>query len=261
MRGITLGASLAVIRIRLLQRLGANSLVIRRQEDNLAIRRLSHRLHSLEVPNLHRRRRAQDIGCLAHEFRGFDFRAGGDDFGLADTLGLRGHAEGVLQLVAEDDVFDEHALDLHAPAAGDVFDDLADGLGDFLAALDDVLEHARADDVAEGGLRALDEGLADVADAEGGFVGGRDVVVDDGCEVQGDVVLGHADLLRHLDDLDLDVYLDEFLGQRVDLDETRVDGAVEAAEFGDETDVALGDWLVGVRADDAAGDGAAETDP
>lgn len=105
-------------------------------------------------------------------------------------------------------------------------------MGDLLAALDDILQYTRADDVAEGGLGALDEGLADVADAEGGFVRGGDVVVDDGCEVQGDVVLGHADLLWHLDDLDLDVYLDEFLGQRVDLDETGVDGAVEAAEFG-----------------------------
>ena len=93
--------------------------------------------------------------------------------------------------------------------------------------------------MAEGGLCALDEGLADVADAEGGLVRRGDVVVDDRCEVQGDVVLGHADLLRHLDDLDLDIYLDEFLGQRVDLDETGVDGAVEAAEFGDQTDVAL----------------------
>lgn len=126
MRGITLGASLAIIRISLLQSLRADSLVIRGQEDDLAIRRLGHRLHSLEVSDLHRRRRAQDIRRLAHEFRGLDFGAGGDDFGLADSLGLGGHAEGVLQLVAEDDVFDEHALDLDAPASGDVFDDLAD---------------------------------------------------------------------------------------------------------------------------------------
>jgi len=42
--------------------------------------------------------------------------------------------------------------------------------------------------VAEGGLRALDEGLADVGDAEGGFVGRGDVVVDDGCELEVDVV-------------------------------------------------------------------------
>lgn len=196
-------------------------------------------MHGLEVSDLHRRRRAQDIGGLAHELGGFDFGAGGDDLGLADTLRLGGHAEGVLELVAEDDVFDEHALDLDAPAGGNVFDDFADRLRDFFAALDDVLEDASADDVAEGGLRALDERLADVADAESGFMGRGDVVVDDGGQVQGDIVFGHADLLGDLDDLDLDVHLDELLGQGVDLDKTGVDSAVEAAELGDETDVAL----------------------
>jgi len=60
--------------------------------------------------------------------------------------------------------------------------------------------------------------------------------------------------------LDLDVYLDEFFGEGVYFHEAGVDGAVEAAEFRDEADVSLGDGLVGVRADDAAWDGAAETD-
>jgi hypothetical protein len=46
------------------------------------------------------------------------------------------------------------------------------------------------------------------------------------------------------------------LGQWVDLDKTRVYSSRESTELGDETDVALSDWLVGVRADDAAGDGA-----
>jgi len=154
-------------------------------------------------------------------------------------------------------------------------------LGDFFAALDYVLEDAGADDVAEGGLRAFDEGLADVADAEGGFVGGGDVVVDYGGELEVDVVFGHADLPWHLcgvvlvgflrdgvevakgeptNDLDLDVDLDELFGERVDFDETGVDCAVEATELGDEADVSLADWLVWVGADDAARDGTAESD-
>ena len=109
-------------------------------------------------------------------------------------------------------------------------------------------------------LRALDQRLANVGDAEGGLVRRRDVVVDDGGQVEGDVVLGHADLAGDLDDLDLDVDLDEAFGERVDLDETRVDGAVEAPEFGHETDVTLADGLVRVRAADAARDGTGETD-
>ena len=168
------------------------------QENDLAVGALGHGLHRLQVSDLHGRRTAQDIGRLAHQFRALDLGARGDDFGFSDPLALRGHGEGVLEFVAEDDVFDEHGFDLDAPAGRNVFDDLADRLRKLFAALDDVLENASSDDVAEGGLRAFDEGLADVGDAESGFVGGGDVVVDDGGEVEGDVVFGHTDLFGNL---------------------------------------------------------------
>jgi len=60
--------------------------------------------------------------------------------------------------------------------------------------------------------------------------------------------------------LDLDIDLDQLLGERVDLDKTGVDSTVETTELCDETDIPLGDGLVGVGADDATGDGAAESD-
>jgi hypothetical protein len=181
---------------------------------------------------------------------------GGDNLALSDTLALGGHGERLLELLAEDDVLDEHALDLDTPLGGHVLDDLADALGDLLAALNDVLQHAGAHDVAQRGLGPLDQGLAHVGDAEGGLVGRDNLEVQDAGELGGDVVLGHARLLGDLADLDLDVDLEEVFGQRVDLDEARVDGLVEAAELGDEADVALADALEGVREADAQRDGA-----
>lgn len=83
----------------------------------------------------------------------------------------------------------------------------------------------------------------------------RDLVVYDRCEVKRDIVLGHTDLLRDLDDLDLDVNLDELLAQRVDLDETGVNGAIEAAKFGDEPDITLRHGLIWVGATDTARNG------
>jgi hypothetical protein len=170
----------------------------RRHKDDLRVRRLGHLLHRLQVPDLHSRRRAQNIRSLAHKLSRLDLGARRDDLGLSGTLALRRHAERLLQVLAEDEVLDEDALAGRTPAAGGLLDDLADRLGNFLAALDHVLEHTGADHVAEGGLGALDQGLADVGDAEGGFVGGGDVVVDDGGELQVDVVFGHADLLGDL---------------------------------------------------------------
>lgn len=50
------------------------------------------------------------------------------------------------------------------------------------------------------------------------------MVVDDGGQIQSDIVLCHTDLTRYLDYLDLDVDLDETLGEWVDLDQTGIHG-------------------------------------
>ena len=136
----------------------------------------------------------EDVGGLAHQLGGLDFGASSDDLALTDPLGLRGHGERVLQVAAEDDVLDEHGLDLDTPAGCHLLDDLRCRLRDLLAALDHVLQDAGTDDVAQSGLGTLDERLSDVGDTEGGLVWGDDLVVDDGGQVEGDVVLGHADL-------------------------------------------------------------------
>ena len=99
--------------------------------------------------------------------------------------------------------------------------------------------------MSKGGLSTFDESSAEVGNAECSLVWARDAVVDDRCEGQVDVVLGHADLLWHLDNLDLDVDLNEALGQWVDLDESWVDGAGESSELGDQTDVSLRDCMCG----------------
>lgn len=60
----------------------------------------------------------------------------------------------------------------------------------------------------------------------------------------------------HTNNLNLDINLDNAFAERVDLDETGVDGLVELAELGDETNIALVNLLVRVGTADAAGDGA-----
>ena len=191
---------------------------------------------------------AQDIGSLAHELGGLDLSAGGNDLGLTGTLGLRSHGQAILELLGEDDILDKHALDIHTPARSRLLNNSADIGSNLLTALNDILQVPRADNMAQGGLRALDQRLADVGDAKGGLVRRGDAVVDDRRQLQAHVVARHADLLGHLDNLDLDVDLDQRLAQRVDAHEAGVDGAAEAAEAGDQADVALLDGLVSVVA-------------
>ena len=165
-----------------------------------------------------------------------------------------------MEVVAEDDVLDQHTLDLDTPSGCDIFDDFTDRLCNLLTALDNVLKHASTNDVSQSSLGTLDKRLSDVADTEGGLMRRNDVIVDDGSEIQGNVVLGHADLARHLDNLNLDIDLNEAFTERIDLDETWVDGAIEPTEFCDQTDVSLRHWLVRIGADETAGDGAHEAD-
>ena len=64
----------------------------------------------------------------------------------------------------------------------------------------------------------------------------------------------------HTDNLNLHIDLNQLLGEWIDLDQTRVHGAVKATELGDQTDVSLANRLVRVWAHDAARDRSAETD-
>ena len=218
------------------------ALQLHRHEHDLAARALRHRLQRLELPDLHRGGAREDVRGLAHEARRVDLRAGGDDLGLPDALLLRGGRERRGHLGGEDDVLDEDALDGDAPLVRDVADDLGDLERDRLALGHDGLHHARADDVTEGGLRTLDERLAEVRDAEGGAVGVRDLEIDDRVAVGGkqsiraavwmrrecahfnvDIVTG--DNLLPADRTNLDLHVDnaQRLGANVHLNETGVD--------------------------------------
>lgn len=130
--------------------------------------------------------------------------------------------------------------------------------------------------MAQCSLGTLHECLANVGDTECGLVRRDDLVVDDGGQIQGHVVLGHTDLARHFDNLDLDVDCDESLTKRVNLDKTRVHSAFKSkdkvshssefqhqiyipAETRHQSDFTLLDGPVGVRAR-AAGDNSQPSD-
>lgn len=178
-------------------------------EDDLRIRGLGHRLHRLELADLHGRRAGEDIGGLAHQLGSLDFCPGGNNLTLSDTLALGGHGERVLEFTSKNDIFDQHTLDLHTPAVCDILDNLGDALRDFFTALNDILQDTGTNDMAKSGLSAFNKCLADVDDTEGSLVGGDDMVVDDGGKMDGDIVLGHTDLLGNFAYLDFDIDRDE----------------------------------------------------
>ena len=60
----------------------------------------------------------------------------------------------------------------------------------------------------------------------------------------------------HTNNLNLDIDLNKTFAERVDLDETGINSAIESTEFGDQTNITLRDRFVGVRTADAAGESA-----
>jgi hypothetical protein len=94
---------------------------------------------------------------------------GRDNLALSNPLALGRHRQGLLELLAEDNILDKHALNLDTPACGDILDNLADALCDLLPTLDHVLQYTGTDDVTQCGLRTLHERLPDIGDSEGGL--------------------------------------------------------------------------------------------
>lgn len=115
LRALTLATWALAVSIRL-RKLLLRGLGVSRQKYDLTVRSLGHSLHGLEISDLHGWSRAQDVGGLPHQLGAFDLGACRDDFRLSDTLALGGHGEGVLELGAEDDILNEHRLDLDTPA-------------------------------------------------------------------------------------------------------------------------------------------------
>lgn len=165
---------------------------------------------------------------LTHQLGRLDLSPSSNNLALTNPLRLGSHRKRILQLIAENDILDQHRLNQNTPGSSDIFDNLRSRLSNLLAPFDDILQHASTNHMAQCCLGTLDEGLFDVGDAKGGLVRRGDLVVDDGGQGERDVVFGHADLARDLDDLNLDVNSFEVLTERVDLDETGVHGAFES---------------------------------
>ena len=77
-------------------------------------------------------------------------------------------------------------------------DDFSDRLRNLFTTLNDILEDTGTNNVTESGLCTLNKSLANVGDSECCLVWGCDVVVDNRGQVEGNVVLSHADLFWHL---------------------------------------------------------------
>lgn len=146
------------------------------RRTDFSIRRLGHRLKSLELSDLHRSGRRENVGSLSHELCGVDLRSRRDDLGFSDSLLLRSTRERLLKLETEQNVLDEDTLDRDSPSMSDLFYDPFDLGGDGFSVREERLESSRSDDISESRLRSFRQSESDVSDSERRLERVRDAV-------------------------------------------------------------------------------------
>lgn len=165
----------------------------------------------------------------------------GDDGGAAFAFGLGLLGHGTFHVGREFYVLETDAFDVDAPFVGLGVDDFANLGGDFVAFAENFVEVEVAGDVAKGGLGEGAGGVAIVRGFEDGLLGVDDAGIDDGVDIDGDVVAGDDFLLGDVHWGGADVDLEHFIDVRDDNAKARVQGAGIATETEDDAAFVLVD--------------------
>jgi hypothetical protein len=83
-------------------------------------------------------------------------------------------------------------------------------LGNFLASFNDILQDACTKDMSKRGLSTLHKGSADISDSKSCLIRIDNVEVDDGGNVDVDIIFGHTHLRWNFDDCNFNIDLLQF---------------------------------------------------
>ncbi len=136
------------------------------------------------------------MGSFSNSSSGGFFAFGGDDSGaaLAFGFGLLGH--GAFHVRGELNVLKFDVFDVDTPFVGLSVDDFANLDGDFIALAKDLIKVEIASDVAESGLGESAGRVGIIRGFKNSLRGVDDAEVNDGVDIDGDVVTGDDFLLR-----------------------------------------------------------------
>lgn len=155
---------------------------------------------------------------LGEEMSGFSdggsggfFTFSGDNSGAAFTLGFGLFRHGAFHVGGKFDILKTDTFNVDTPFVGLCINDFADLGGDFVAFAQDFIEVEVAGDVAEGSLGEGAGCVTVVRGFEDSFLGIDDASVDDGVDINGDVVAGDDFLFRNVHRGSADVDFEHFV--------------------------------------------------
>ena len=178
--------------------------------------------------------------ALSHQDGGALLALGTQDGLTAFTFGLHLLFHRVLDLLRRENVLELHAVDLDAPRVGGFVEDLAHLGVDDVAAGQALVELEIADEVTQRRCREVLDREDRLLDAVGVELRVGDLVVDDGVDLHGDVVLRDDGLRREVRDLLLER---QTLGDRLNERDLQVQAdaprGLVCAEAGDDISLRL----------------------
>ncbi len=155
---------------------------------------------------------------LGEEMSGFSdggsggfFTFSGDNSGAAFTLGFGLFRHGAFHVGREFNVLEADTFDVDTPFVGLCINDFADLGRDFVAFAQDFIEVEVAGDVAESGLGESTGCVTVIRGFEDGFLRVDDASVDDGVDINSDVVAGDNFLFRNVHRGSADVDFEHFV--------------------------------------------------
>ncbi len=155
---------------------------------------------------------------LGEEMSGFSdggsggfFTFSGDNSGTAFTLGFGLFRHGAFHVGGKFDILKTDTFNVDTPFVGLCINDFADLGGDFVAFAQDFIEVEVAGDVAEGSLGEGAGCVTVVRGFEDSFLGIDDASVDDGVDINGDVVAGDNFLFWNVHRGSADVDFEHFV--------------------------------------------------
>src|SRR4029077_19943815 len=168
-----------------------------------------------EIAQLHRLRHlGQDAGGLDQLLRRLLLAFGIDDLGTALALGLGLAGDGTHHALVEVDALELDIGDLDAPGFGLFVEHVLDAGIELVALGQHLVEVVLAQYPAQRGLGELAGGDEIVPDLDDGALGIDDAEIDDGRDLDRDVVAGNHVLRRHLIDDDAQIDAHHLLDER-----------------------------------------------
>src|SRR5579864_9030718 len=170
---------------------------------------------SAEIAQLHRLRHlGQGAGGLDQLLRRLLLALGIDDLGAALALGLGLAGDSAHHALVEVDALDLDIGDLDAPGLGLLVEHVLDSGIELVAFRQHFVEIVLAQHPAQRGLGELAGGDEIIPDLDDGALGIDDAEVDDGRDLDRDVVAGNHVLRRHLIDDDAQIDAHHLLDER-----------------------------------------------